>query len=222
MGLGEIISLIKVFQFFSGLQEKLNYAIKKTVDAVGNVFTNIVHMVDTDADGEPDTEDILFSINLTIPDLNDGLCLCNKGNEIGLGQPQLRLLDASDVLPVLKDTGSYLSDGDGFLIDLDDDGAIDDIFYPLPFDYTGDGVPDFQIVVDDDDNGLPDVSPQSPFYPVGSDEYQDIICEYEEEDYTIMTKPLSKYTVTEGILFLAFVIGAFGFVRKLFRRKKVV
>lgn len=38
----------------------------------------------------------------------------------------------------------------------------------------------------------------------------------------IMNKPLDNYTVTEGLLLIAGVVLAFGFIAKLFRRRKVM
>lgn len=221
MGIEDILLLVKLFNIFADLTSEQIIRIKRDVDTIGNVVTKIVHMIDSDGDGEEDTEETLLSFNMSIPDLSD-YCLCNKGNQLGLGYPALKTLDSSEVLPVLQELDSYISDGEGMLIDYDNDGAVDDILFPSPYDFTGDGAPDFQIVVDDDDNGVPDVAPDSPFYPVGSEEYQDIVAQIEEVDYTIMNKPLSKYTVTEGILFLFLIFGAFGVVHKMFRRKKVV
>lgn len=128
--------------------------------------------------------------------------LVNQGDQLGLGYPALKTLDSSDVLPYLKDLDIYLSDGDGFMIDLDRDGASDDILFPLPYDFTGDGIPDFQIVVDDDDNGVPDVAPDSPFYPVGSDEYIEIVERLSDEGTPALEKHFSNYSVTEALLFL--------------------
>jgi len=38
----------------------------------------------------------------------------------------------------------------------------------------------------------------------------------------IMNKPLDNYTVTEGLLLIAGIVACFGFVAKLFRRRKVM
>lgn len=204
------------------VEKGIEYIIKKIVDDTGKVITQIVYEFDSDGDGKNDSEQVIYTLDFTIPDLNSGYCLVNRGKEIGLGLPDFKLVSADDVLPKLRDSDGFISDGNGFIIDLDNDGANDDIIFPSPIDFTGDGIPDFQKVIDDDDNGLPDVSPDSPFYPVGSDEYQEIIIEHGQEDYTIMNKPLSKYTVTEGILFISLIFGAFGLFKKFFRRKKVV
>lgn len=207
----------------NAIERGIEYVLIKAVDEFGNVVTQIVHHFDSDGDGTNDSEEIIYTLQQSIPRLYDGYCLVNKGNEVGLGQPALKLVDASELLPILGDTYSVISDGEGFRIDFDDDGFKDDIFYPAPFDFNGDGINDFYQIVDDDDNGLPDLPYGSPFYPVGSDEYDIII--YEQlgiEEYTIMNKPLSKYTVTEGLLLIGFIFASFAFLRKIFRRRKVV
>ena len=38
----------------------------------------------------------------------------------------------------------------------------------------------------------------------------------------IMNKPLDNYTVTEGLLLIAGIVACFGFVAKIFRRRKVM
>ncbi len=38
----------------------------------------------------------------------------------------------------------------------------------------------------------------------------------------IMSKPLNNYTVTEGLLLIAGIVACFGFVFKMFRRRKVM
>lgn len=38
----------------------------------------------------------------------------------------------------------------------------------------------------------------------------------------IMNKPIDNYTVTEGLLFIGFIVASFGFLHKIFRRKRVM
>ena len=203
------------------VSDGISYIIKKAVDETGKMITQIVYEFDSDGDGTNDSEQVIYTLDYTIPNLDNGYCLVNKGNEIGLGLPEFRLVDSEDVLPKLRDLNGFLSDGNGFIIDLDDDGMKDDILFPLPFDFTGDGIPDFQIVVDDDDNGIPDVSPYSPFYPIGSDEYQYIIETHSDSEVPALDKSFQNYTVTEALLFLIFIASAIGVASKFFKRRKI-
>ncbi len=200
------------------VEKGITYIIKKVVDSAGNVITKIVYEYDSDGDGIMDGEETIFTLDTMIPNLDNGYCLCNKGNEIGLGYPSFRLVDANDVLPIIQDT-DFIGDGDFIVTDLDGDGN-DDVLLPVTYDGDGDGLPDFQIVVDDDDNGLPDVSPYSPFYPVGSEEYTAIV-EKTRSDSRIMETPLDDYNVSEGLLLIILILLGFNFVRGLFTRKDV-
>ena len=232
----------------NAIEEGITYVIKKVVDGAGNVVTKIVHEFDSDGDGEIDSEQEIYTLQLLIPDLSNGYCLCNRGNEIGLGLPQFKLLDGTqiwkhtssdillldegetdigDLLPdigdILPDVGDFFApevitgNDNGYILDLDDDGENDDVLIPLP-DFTGDGVGDWGWLVDDDDNGLPDVSPDSPFYPVGSEEYDYILERSGVTDNSIMTKRTDKYSVTEALLALILLFTFIDFVRGLFRR----
>ncbi len=200
------------------VEDGVKYVIKKAVDSAGNVITKIVYEYDSDGDGIMDGEETIFTLDTMIPNLDNGYCLCNKGNEIGLGYPSFRLVDANEVLPIIQDT-DFIGDGDFIVTDLDGDGN-DDVLLPVPYDGDGDGLPDFQIVVDDDDNGLPDVSPYSPFYPVGSEEYTTIV-ERTSPESRIMETPLDDYNVSEGLLLIIVILLGFNFVRGLFTRKDV-
>ena len=220
-----IITIIQVVEVLIRLIDVVDAGInriEKTVDDFGRVVTTFKRVFDSNGDGSFDSEEILLTLPQTIPKLYDEYCIVNDGDTIGLGQPALKLVDASDLLPSFSESDIISSDGEGFVIDFDNDGAFDDIFYPAPFDFTGDGVNDFYQIVDADDNGLPDLSPFSPFYPVGSDGYREIVSRVSTEEYTIMNKPLKDYTVTEGILLIFLIACSFKFLSKLFRRKKVV
>lgn len=202
------------------IKEGINYIVRKVVDAAGNVITEIVYQYDSDGDGSIDGEQVIYTLDTLIPSLDNGYCLCNKGDKIGLGFPQFKLVDGSQIADLI-DTDIVTGNDNGFIVDLDNDGENDDILVPLP-DFTGDGLPDWGWLVDRNDDGLPDVSPSSPFYPVGSEGYHEIVSRVTVEDYTIMNKPISDYTVTEGILLIFLIVGAFKLVGKAFRRKKVV
>lgn len=198
------------------IENGLTYIIRKVVDSAGNVVTQIVHQFDSDGDGENDSEEIIYTLDTLIPDLDDGYCLCNKGNDIGLGFPQFEIISGMDIAEYI-DTDIITGNDDGFIIDLDNDGANDDVLIPLP-DFTGDGCSDWGWLVDDDDNGLPDVSPYSPFYPVGSEEYTYILEQSGITDDGIMSKKVNSYTVTEALLALILLFTVINFVRGLFRR----
>lgn len=224
MEVGEIIIMIALQALediiINAIEDGIKYIIRKVVDAAGNVITEIVYQYDSDGDGTADSEQVIYTLDTLIPSLDNGYCLCNKGDTIGLGFPQYKLVDGSEIANLI-DTDTITGNGNGFIVDLDNDGENDDILIPLP-DFTGDGLDDWGWLVDNDDNGLPDISPNSPFYPVGSEGYHDIVSRVTTEEYTIMNKPISEYTVTEGILLIFLIVGAFKLVGKAFRRKRVV
>lgn len=215
MGLDDIIAIAKLGY---KVQQFNKYTFEKVIDGVKTVI-KFIGGTDTDGDGSIDTEEDIYTLETALPlSLDNGLTLCNSGDEVGLGYPALRLVSAEDVLPYLQDT-DYTGDGNFFVTDLDGDGY-DDVLKPLPYDGDGDGVPDFQIFVDDDDNGLPDVSPQSPFYAIGTVEFNTYI-EEASSDRSIMDTPLDNYSVTEGLLLIVVIMLGLNFVRGLFARKDV-
>lgn len=201
------------------VEEGIKYVIKKVVDSAGNVVTKIIYEYDSDGDGIMDSEQEIYTLETMIPSLDNGYCLCNKGNEIGLGLPQFKLVDGSEIVDLIG-TDIITGNNNGYIADLDGDGENDDILIPLP-DFSGDGWDDWGWLVDDDDNGLPDVSPYSPFYPVGSPEYTYIIEQQTPTEKTIMEKPVDSYNVTEGLLALILIFVGLDFVRGLFTRKDV-
>lgn len=174
----EIILTLILKALEAALAEAAEYAIKyiirKIVDETGRVITQIVYEYDSDGDGVNDSEEILYTLDMLIPDLDNGYCLVNNGDEIGLGLPQFQLLDGFEIGDYIG-TDIITGNGDGFIADFDGDGENDDVLIPFGFDITGDGQDDWGWLIDDDDNGIPDASPEAPFYPVGSPEYHDII-----------------------------------------------
>ncbi len=202
------------------VDKAIDWVIKKVVDEAGKVVTQIVYEFDSDGDGINDSEEVLFTIDTLIPDINDGYCICNRDNEIGLGIPMFEVVDGTEIGGYIEDT-TFSGNGGGVLVDYDYDGHWDDVLIPLPYDVTGDGVNDWGWLVDDDDNGLPDVSPSAPFYPVGSDGYNEIIKASGRGEQGILDKPLDDYTVTEGLLLCIFLISLIYFIKSLFRRKDI-
>lgn len=229
MTISSIIAIcIKITAAINAIRETVDAAtdlvisIRKFIDSFGNVTTQIIYHYDSDGDGELDSEEVIYNIESYIPDLNEPFQLVDKDGTIGLGYPMLRTVDSVDVSSAFLDSDYHSSTAGGYRIALEGDDVLDDVVYNLPFDYTGDGINDFEIIVDDNDNGLPDYCPTSPFYPIGSEGYNEILLQYGKADYTIMDKPISKYSVTEGILLLIVIVGAFKLIGKAFRRKKVV
>ena len=231
----------------------LDYAVwhvRRKVDQIGQGISEIVAVFDDDGDGVYEREESVFSFDVSIPTFTeDGYCICNKGEEIGLGMPKLELVDAVTIVDRFADfiTGN----GTGYRID-------GDTYIPLPFDFSGDGLNDWGRVLDEDDNGIPDASEDVPFYPVGSSEYSsftkqfktgsdvDIVLVSPEGEIAvydrngnikaedvdnayalwvsengIMDKKIDNYTVTEGLLFLTFIVSLFGFFGNLFRNRRV-
>lgn len=240
----ELIMLLLSQALGKFIEQGITYIIRQSVDSLGNAVTNIVVPYDDDGDGVTDGEEVIYTIDTIIPDLSDGYCICNSGDEVGIGIPMFDIVDGTE-FPTFIDT-TVTGAENGFLVD-------DDVYIPLP-DLTGDGVADFGKLVDADDNNLPDASPDAPFYPVGSvgymryiengsDEKSFIIVsadgtvsvydpngELTEEDYNqayslwvkdngALDKPFANYSVTEALLFIVAVFAGVSLVGKLFKRR---
>lgn len=243
------------------VEDGIKYVIRKTVDRFGRSITEFVHQIDSDGDGVYDSETVLYTLEMMIPDLSNGYCLVSDGDTVGIGVPMFELIDGIDIT-LYADTidpsnlPTITANGNGYLLDADFDGDEDDVIVPLD-DLTGDGIRDFGLLVDDDDNGIPDASDAAPYYEIGSPEYKQIMAQSSNvpsiivmspdgtmsvydtsgqitaedcdtayslwmSDNGIMTKPLDNYTVTEGLLLIVGIVACFGFVAKLFRRRKVM
>lgn len=169
----EVIAIILEQVLQELIKQGVKYIIRKTVDALGNTVTEILYKYDSDGDGVEDAEQVIYTLDTIIPDLSEGYAIVNQGDEIGIGLPQFELVDSVDMADRLVDT--ITGNNNGFLIG-------DDVYCPLPFDYTGDGQLDWGKVIDEDGNGIPDASPDAPFYPVGSDGFDRIIDGFSKGD----------------------------------------
>lgn len=223
---GFIAICVKITAAINAARETVDAAtdlvisVRKFIDSFGNVSTEIYYKYDSDGDGEVDAEKVIYNIESYIPDLNEPYQLVDNNGTIGLGYPMLRTIDSADVSAGFLDSEYHSSTCGGYRIALEGDDVLDDVVYPLPFDYTGDSLPDFEIVVDDNNNGLPDYCPTSPFYPIGSEGYQEIV-EAHSENVPALDKSFKNYTVTEALLFLIFVGSAVAMISKIFKRRKL-
>ena len=242
-GFGEEIIAIILSEL---LKAGIKYTIKKKVDEVGNNITQLIQVFDDDADGVIDREELIYTIESLIPDLSADYCIVNKDDEIGIGFPELRIIDNTDMADMLDEV--IVGNNNGVIVD-------GDTYVPLPFDTTGDGVNDWGKIVDADDNGIPDASPEAPFYPGGSDGYNQIIQsvrtdeksfiivsaegtvsiydpngDLTEEDYNqaytlwlqdnaALDKPFKNYSVTEALLLIVALFAGVSLIGKLFKRR---
>ena len=149
------------------LEAGIKYTIKKKVDEVGNNISQLVQLFDDDGDGEFDREEVIYTIESLIPDLSGDYCIVNNDDgKIGIGVPALSIVDNTDMADLLDDV--VAGTNNGVIVDAD-------IYVPLNYDTTGDGVNDWGKLIDSDDNGIPDAASDTPFYPVGSDGYNRIV-----------------------------------------------
>lgn len=149
------------------LEAGIKYTIKKKVDEVGNNISQLVQLFDDDGDGAFDREEVIYTIESLIPDLSGDYCIVNNDDgEIGIGVPALSIVDNTDMADLLNDV--VPGTNNGVIVD-------GDIYVPLNYDTTGDGVNDWGKLIDSDDNGIPDAASDTPFYPVGSDGYNRIV-----------------------------------------------
>ena len=173
MTITSIIAIcVKITAAINAVRETVDAAtdlvisIRKFIDSFGNVSTEIVYKYDSDGDGELDAERVIYNIESYIPDLNEPYQLVDNNGTIGLGFPMLRTVDSVDVSAAFTDSEYHSSTSGGYRIALEGDDVLDDVVYDLPFDYTGDGINDFQIIVDDNNNGLPIIVQPLLFIPL--------------------------------------------------------
>ena len=219
------------------LEAGIKYTIKKKVDEVGNNISQLVRLFDDDGDGEFDREEVIYTIESLIPDLSGDYCIVNNADgEIGIGVPALSIVDNTDMSDMLDDV--VAGTNNGVIVD-------GDIYIPLNYDTTADGVNDS--------------APNTPFYQVGSDGYNRIVnskvgesgvdivlvssdgeiavydrngnIKADDVDTAyatwvskngIMNKPFDNYSVTEGLLLLTFIVSLFGFFSGIFRKRHVM
>lgn len=182
----EFIAVI-LSQIIQGLiSEYVNYEIRRKVDRIGNSVSQIVALFDDDGDGVTDREEVMFSFDVSIPDLSEGYCIVNRGDEIGFGLPELLPVEHYDIIDYFNDV--IVGNSNGYLIDRNADGD-PEVYIPLPFDFSGDGLNDWGQVVDDDHDGVPDASDGSPFYPVGSDGFNQLISSDDSGKSLIIVSP---------------------------------
>ena len=206
----------------NAISDGIDYLVRQVTDGAGRVFTEFVQQIDTDGDGVYDQEIILHSLEMLIPDMDNGYCLVSDGDTVGLGLPAYQLIDGIDLCSYidLSDPVHYpciTGNDNGFILDMDYDGLADDVIIALP-DFTGDGANEWGWILDLDSNGVPDVSPDSPYYPVGSEEYYAVVQASED---AIMSKNLDQYTVTEGLLLILAIFAIINFLKGLFRKREV-
>lgn len=245
----EEIIIVFLGQLIGSLVDQgIKYVVRKVTDAFGNTVSQIISVFDDDGDGQTDREVVVYSFDVSVPDLSEKFSIVNRDDEIGLGYPMLQIVPAVD-FPAFIEGATITGNNNCILID-------DDVYCPLALDYDGDGLPDWGRVVDDDNNGVPDAAPDQPFYPVGSEGYNQILETYKDnggvdivlvssdgeiavydrngnikaEDVDtayatwvsengIMNKPLDNYSVTEGLLLLSLFMSLAFFIRSLFKRK---
>lgn len=175
-----------LFSVFSEMLEKavVDYAVwfvRSKVDHVGRGISEFIAAFDDDGDGVYEREESIFTFDVSIPTVtDDGYCFCSLDDKIGMGMPKLDLVDAVTMVDRFADV--ITGNGFGYLID-------DDVYIPLPFDFSGDGVNDWGRIIDDNDDGIPDASPEAPFYPIGSDEYKQIVSRSSGEMPAVLITP---------------------------------
>lgn len=197
----------------------VKYIIRTAVDEAGNRVIEFVHEIDRNNDGIIDDELVIHSIEALIPDLDSPFTLVSDGDTVGLGLPEIRIIDGMDIGAFVDFEDPITGNGDGYLVDMDGDMDYDDVLIPLP-DFNGDGFDDWGWILDSDENGVPDVSPEAPYYPVGSEGYYEILDTSNGEN-AVMTKDFDDYTVTEAMLFILVILGLVTFVKSLFRKREV-
>lgn len=162
------------------------WEIQRKIDNIGNSISQIVAVFDDDGDGVTDREEVVFEFDVSVPDLSDRFSIVNRDDEIGFGYPQFEIIPAVD-FPAYIDT-IITGNENSIIVD-------DDVYCPLPLDYDGDGLPDWGKVIDDDHNGVPDASPDAPFYPVGSDGYNQILSSSDNGKSIIIVSPDGNLSV---------------------------
>lgn len=146
------------------------WEIKRKFNSAGKAISEFYALIDNDGDGVAEHEELVFSFDVSVPQYYNGYTIVNNGDEIGLGYPEFEIIDANEFASRIS------NHNDGTITATDDYYIVDnDVYFPIPVDYDLDGHTDWGMVIDENQDGIPDASPDGPFYPVGSDEYNKII-----------------------------------------------
>lgn len=182
-----------------GVEKGVEYAIRKVVDSFGRTASELYYSVDTDGDGVADEDVVFYTLEYQIPNLDGNYSIVSNGDTVGVGLPLFEIIDGTDLGSYIDlsdpfDYPTLTGNGAGYLADLDYDGEIDSTLVPLQ-DFTGDGAIEWGRVVDDDENGIPDASPEAAYYPVGSDGYNQIIASVSNQPSIIVMSDDGTMTV---------------------------
>lgn len=230
--------------------DNLIVTFRKTVDDFKNTVTEVVVIYDSDGDGENDTEEVVYRIYQTLPDYETGFCICNKGNEIGLGMPMFEIIDGREFADLLckspnLDVLSELPETSD-VSELPEISEIDtpvvykeypivtgnDKYYLL--DWNNDGcnevvAPTADLTADGINDFLSVVDKNGDGLPDASpnevfypvgSEAFNELVGYGEDDLAL-TKPFSHYSVPEALLFIIAGCALFGLFCKIFKRRKI-
>lgn len=166
---GAILALLSEL-LSQAILQYTKWEVKRKLNNFGKGMSEFYAYFDDDGDGVTDREQLIFSFDASVPADYNGYAIVNNGDEIGLGFPEYEIIDANEFASRIS------NHNDGTITVSDDYYIIDnDVYLPLPVDYDLDGRNDWGMVIDENHDGIPDASPSGPFYPVGSDEYDQII-----------------------------------------------
>lgn len=166
---GAILALLSEL-LTQAITQYAKWEIKRKLNNAGKFVSEFYALIDNDGDGVAEHEELVFSFDASVPQSYNGYSLVNNGDEIGLGYPEYEIIDAAEFASRISNhnDGTITATDDYYIVD-------DDVYLPIPVDYDLDGRNDWGRVLDENHDGIPDSSPSGPFYPVGSDEFNQII-----------------------------------------------